>query len=116
MTDFDGVDYFTDSSLIPDPHPYYDHVRSKDPVCCPISNGVLAVTGWQAANTVYKDSEHYSSCVAVMGPFTPLPFLPRVTTSARRSSSTAPRSRCSSTWSRWIRRSTPTRDRSCLAC
>jgi cytochrome P450 len=75
-TDFDSVDYFTDPSLVPDPHPYYDHVRAKDPVCCPINNGVLAVTGWEAANTVYKDSENYSSCVAVMGPFTPIPFVP----------------------------------------
>ena len=75
-TDFDSVDYFTDPSLIPDPHPYYDHIRAKDPVCCPINNGVLAVTGWQAANAVYKDSENYSSCVAVMGPFTPMPFVP----------------------------------------
>ncbi|MGV0794122.1 cytochrome P450 [Mycolicibacterium sp. XJ1819] len=75
-TDFDSVDYFTDPSLVPDPHPYYDHIRAKDPVCCPINNGVLAVTGWEAANAVYKDSENYSSCVAVMGPFTPLPFTP----------------------------------------
>ena len=75
-TDFDSVDYFTDPSLVPDPHPYYDHVRTKDPVCCPINNGVLAVTGWEAANTVYKDTENYSSCVAVMGPFTPIPFTP----------------------------------------
>ena len=75
-TDFDSVDYFTDPSLIPDPHPYYDHIRAKDPVCCPINNGVLAVTSWQAANAVYKDSENYSSCVAVMGPFTPMPFVP----------------------------------------
>ena len=28
-TDFDSVDYFTDQSLVPDPHPYYDHLRSK---------------------------------------------------------------------------------------
>lgn len=75
-TDFDSVDYFADPSLVPDPHPYYDHIRSKDPVCCPITNGVLAVTGWEAANSVYKDSENFSSCVAVMGPFTPMPFTP----------------------------------------
>ena len=75
-TDFDAVDYFTDPSLVPDPHPYYDHVRGKDPACCPIDHGVLAVTGWEAANTVYKDTENYSSCVAVMGPFTPIPFTP----------------------------------------
>src|SRR6201988_1949098 len=75
-TDYDSVDYFTDPSLVPDPHPYYDHIRAKDPVCCPINNGVLAVTGWEAANAVYKDTENYSSCVAVMGPFTPIPFVP----------------------------------------
>ena len=34
---------------------------------CPINNGVLAVTGWEAANAVYKDTENYSSCVAVDG-------------------------------------------------
>jgi len=75
-TDFDSVDYFTDPSLVPDPHPYYDHIRAKDPVACPITNGVLAVTGWDAANAVYKDTENYSSCIAVMGPFTPMPFTP----------------------------------------
>jgi hypothetical protein len=31
-TDYDSVDYFTDPSLVPDPHPYYDHIRAKDPV------------------------------------------------------------------------------------
>ena len=74
--DYDSVDYFTDPSLVPDPHPYFDHLRAKDPSCCPITNGVLAVTGWEAANAVYKDTESYSSCVAVAGPFTPIPFVP----------------------------------------
>jgi len=76
MTDFDSIDYFTDQSLVPDPHPYFDHLRSQHPTCCPINNGVLAVTGWEAANAVYKDVESYSSCVAVAGPFTPIPFVP----------------------------------------
>ncbi len=75
-TEFDSVDYFTDPSLVPDPHPYFDHLRTKGPACCPINNGVLAVTGWEAANAVYKDTENYSSCVAVAGPFTPIPFTP----------------------------------------
>ena len=75
-TDFDSVDYFTDPSLVPDPHPYFDHIRTKNAACCPINNGVLAVTGWEAANAVYKDTESYSSCVAVAGPFTPIPFTP----------------------------------------
>ena len=76
-TDYDSVDYFTDPSLVPDPHPYFDHLRTKDASCCPINNGVLAVTGWEAANAVYKDTENYSSCVAVAGPFTPMPFAAR---------------------------------------
>ncbi|MFZ0834456.1 MAG: cytochrome P450 [Mycobacterium sp.] len=76
MTNYDSVDYFTDQSLIPDPHPYFDHLRGLSSTCCPIHNGVLAVTGWEAANAVYKDVESYSSCVAVAGPFTPIPFVP----------------------------------------
>jgi len=75
-TDYDSVDYFTDPSLVPDPHPYFDYLRAKNRVSCPINNGVLAVTGWEAANAVYKDTENYSSCVAVAGPFTPMPFAP----------------------------------------
>jgi cytochrome P450 len=75
-SDFDSVDYFTDLSLVPDPHPYFDHIRAKNATSCPISNGVLAVTGWEAANSVYKDVDNYSSCVAVAGPFTPIPFTP----------------------------------------
>ncbi|HXA10951.1 MAG TPA: cytochrome P450 [Mycobacterium sp.] len=76
MTNFDSVDYFTDQSLIPNPHPYFDHLRARNPTACPINNGVLAVTGWKAANAVYKDVDSYSSCVAVAGPFTPIPFVP----------------------------------------
>jgi len=40
-TDYDSVDYFTDQSLVPDPHPYYDHIREKDPVCCPVKTACL---------------------------------------------------------------------------
>ncbi len=76
MTNFDSVDYFTDQSLVLDPHPYFDYLRTRNPMGCPINNGVLAVTGWEAANAVYKDVDSYSSCIAVGGPFTPLPFVP----------------------------------------
>ena len=76
MTDYDSVDYFTDPSLVPDPHPYFDHLRDKCPVTKEPHHGVVAVTGWDEANAVYKDSESFSSCIAVMGPFTPMPFTP----------------------------------------
>ncbi|BBY38096.1 cytochrome P450 [Mycobacterium mantenii] len=76
MTNFDSVDYFTDQSLVLDPHPYFDYLRSKHPVGCPINHDVLAVTGWETAHAVYKDVDSYSSCIAPAGPFTPLPFVP----------------------------------------
>ncbi|MBU8810508.1 cytochrome P450 [Mycolicibacterium goodii] len=74
--DFDNVDYFTDQSLVPDPHPYFDHLRSKCPVVREPHYGVLAVTSFEEATTVLKDTETFSSCIAVGGPFPPLPFAP----------------------------------------
>lgn len=74
--DFDTVDYFTDQSLVPDPHPYFDHLRSKCPVVREPNYGVLAITGYDEANTVLKDTDIFSSCIAVAGPFPPLPFTP----------------------------------------
>lgn len=74
--DFDTVDYFTDQSLVPDPHPYFDHLRSKCPVVREPNYGVLAITGYDEANQVLKDTDTFSSCIAVGGPFPPLPFTP----------------------------------------
>lgn len=75
-TDYDTVDYFTDPSLVPDPHPYFDHLRSKCPVVTEPNYGVMAITGFEEATTVLKDTDTYSSCIAVAGPFPPLPFTP----------------------------------------
>ena len=73
--DFESVDYFTDMSLVPDPYPYFDHLRAKCPVQQATPYGVVAVTGHQEALAAYKDPA-MSSCVAVAGPFPPLPFTP----------------------------------------
>lgn len=75
MTDFDAVDFFTDAALIPDPYPYFDHLRSKCPVTQATPFNVLAVTGYDEALAVYKDPA-FSSCVSVAGPFSGLPFGP----------------------------------------
>lgn len=74
MTDFDSVDYFTDPSLVPDPHPYFDHLRSKCPVTRESQHGVYAVTGYEESVEVLKDADLFSSVIAVGGPFPPLPF------------------------------------------
>lgn len=75
MSEFDSVDFFTDPSLIPDPYPYFDHLRARCPVLARPEQGVLAVTGHSEALAVYKDPA-FSSCVSVAGPFSGLPFEP----------------------------------------
>jgi cytochrome P450 len=75
VTDFEEVDYFTDASLVPDPYPYFDHLRSKCPVAQATPFNVLAVTGYDEALAVYKDPA-FSSCISVAGPFAGMPFGP----------------------------------------
>jgi cytochrome P450 len=75
VTDFETVDFFTDESLVPDPYPYFDYLRSKCPVTTASPFGVLAVTGYEEALQVYKDLA-FSSCVSVAGPFSGMPFGP----------------------------------------
>ena len=76
MNEFDNVDYFTDPSLVPDPHPFFDYLRAKGPVVREPQHGVVAVTGYEEALAVYKDADTFSNCIAVGGPFPPLPFEP----------------------------------------
>jgi cytochrome P450 len=75
LTDFETVDFFTDESLVPNPYPYFDHLRSKCPVVQATPFNVLAVTGYDEALAVYKDPA-FSSCVSVAGPFAGMPFGP----------------------------------------
>lgn len=75
MSEFEKVDFFTDVSLIPDPYPYFDHLRARCPVLPRPDQGVIAVTGHSEALAVYKDPA-FSSCVSVAGPFSGLPFEP----------------------------------------
>jgi cytochrome P450 len=67
-TDFETVDFFSDPSLLEDPYPYFDHLRSKCPVTR-IQNGVVAVSGYDEATEVYRDIDTFSSCNSVVGPF-----------------------------------------------
>jgi cytochrome P450 len=76
MTDFDSCDYFSDQSLVPDPHPYFDHLRAQSPIFQEPHHGVMAITGYDEACAVYRNSDAFSSCISVGGPFPPLPFTP----------------------------------------
>ncbi len=76
MTDYAGVDFLTDQSLVADPYPYYDYLRAQSPVLRLQPHGFVAVTGYEEALGVYKNVEDFSSIVALGGPFPPLPFTP----------------------------------------
>jgi cytochrome P450 len=75
VSTFDSVDYFSDESLIPDPYPYFEHLRSKCPVLPGTPAGVVSITGHAEALAAYKDPA-FSSCNSVVGPFAGLPFVP----------------------------------------
>ncbi len=72
-TDFDRVDFFSDASLLEDPYPYFEHLRSKCPVTALPHHGVVAISGYDEASDVYRDPETFSSCNSVVGPFAAFP-------------------------------------------
>ena len=73
MTTYDSLDFFSDQSLVEDPYPYFDHLRSQCPVLPTTNLGVVAVSGYEEALEVYLDNETFSSCNSVIGPFAAFP-------------------------------------------
>ncbi len=73
MPDYDSVDFFMDESLVEDPYPYFEHLRSKCPVLHMGSHGVVAVSGYEEASEIYLDNRTFSSCNSVIGPFATFP-------------------------------------------
>jgi cytochrome P450 len=70
---FDTIDFFMDESLVEDPYPYFEHLRATCPVQPLPHHGVVAVTGYDEANEVYRDVDTFSSCNSVIGPFAAFP-------------------------------------------
>ena len=73
MTDWRTIDYFFDGALVEDPYAYYDELRSACPVQHLDHLGVAAVTGYDEALEVYRDTDSFSSCNSVVGPFAAFP-------------------------------------------
>src|SRR4051794_39933245 len=73
MTDLESIDFFRDPSVVDDPYPYYEHLRSRCPVHQEPHHGVVMVTGFEEAFAVYNDTDTFSSCNAVTGPFPGFP-------------------------------------------
>jgi cytochrome P450 len=73
VTDWETIDFFSDESLVEDPYPYFDHLRSRCPVLPTDNLGVVAVSGYEEAMEIYLDTEAFSSCNSVIGPFAAFP-------------------------------------------
>ena len=73
MTDFDEIDFFRDNTFIPNPYPYFEHLRAQCPVQREPHHGVMMVTGYDEAIAVFHDTETFSSCNSVTGPFPGFP-------------------------------------------
>src|SRR5580704_548755 len=73
MADYESVDFFTDESLLEDPYPYFEHLRSRCPILPTAHHGVVAVSGYEEASEIYLNNEDFSSCNSVIGPFATFP-------------------------------------------
>ncbi len=73
MDDFETRDFFRDNDLVADPYPHYDALRQRCPVLREQRHDVVMVTGYDEAVEVFHDSESFSSCVSVTGPFPGFP-------------------------------------------
>jgi cytochrome P450 len=73
VTDFDAIDFFVGDAYVADPYPYFEFLRSECPVRREPHHGVVMVTGLDEAVEVYRDSDTYSSCNSVTGPFPGFP-------------------------------------------
>jgi hypothetical protein len=67
------MDFFRDERLVADPYPYYEALRHQCPVTREQHHGVTMVTGWDEACAVLNDTDTFSSCISVSGPFPGFP-------------------------------------------
>jgi cytochrome P450 len=73
VSNFDSIDFFTDESLVDDPYPYFEHLRETCPVVALPHHGAVAVSGYDEAMEIYRDTDTFSSCNSVIGPFATFP-------------------------------------------
>jgi cytochrome P450 len=73
MDDLDAIDFFKGNELLVDPFPYFDALRDECPVRREPHHDVVMITGYDEAIAVYNDTERWSSCTAVTGPFPGFP-------------------------------------------
>ncbi|WP_231983144.1 cytochrome P450 [Nocardia sp. 852002-20019_SCH5090214] len=72
-TDIDAVDFFTDEQLLRDPYDYFASLREECPLRREKHHDVVMVTGYDEALAIFGDTERFSSCLSVTGPFPGFP-------------------------------------------
>src|SRR4051794_39910269 len=73
MSDWTTIDFFNEQSLVEDPYRYFEKLREECPVLALPHLGVVAVTGYDEASEIFRDTDHFSSCNSVIGPFASFP-------------------------------------------
>lgn len=73
MTDIDSVDFFADNELLADPYDYLAALRDECPLRREKYHDVVMVTGYDEGMAIYNDTERFSSCISVTGPFPGFP-------------------------------------------
>ncbi len=72
-TGIDATDFFTDADLLRDPYEYFHALREACPLHREPHHDVVMVTGFDEVVSIYNDTEHFSSCTSVSGPFPGFP-------------------------------------------
>ena len=73
LSEFDQSDFFRDDTFVADPFPYFAALRDECPVRREPHHGIVMITGYEEAVSVYNDTDTWSSCVSVTGPFPGFP-------------------------------------------
>jgi cytochrome P450 len=73
VDNFKEIDFFRDDDMIVNPYPYFEALRAECPVLREPHHDVVMITGYEEAMSVYSDTESFSSCTSVTGPFPGLP-------------------------------------------
>lgn len=71
--EIDTRDFFTDRELLTDPYDWFRALRDECPLRREPHHDVVMVTGYDEVVAIYNDTEHFSSCTSVTGPFPGFP-------------------------------------------
>jgi len=74
---YEVADWYSDVSLVDDPHAYFDWLRAQGPVVRLPHRNAVAVVGYEETVQLLLDTEHFSEINAVTGGMVELPFEPK---------------------------------------